>query len=467
MPHRFPAAGRLLAAAALAAALCLVPAGAAHGHGVGLDTIRGVDAAGRDVSITVESPQSLEGGEAFVTVAATDEETGERPRDVTFLIGLFHGGEMVFRNYFLAPEGVLQIRASTAPGGPVEIRGMQDPVLGAWYGTESDPVEVSGPVFESAGLYTFEIELRTIDDPANIIEGSGVHTADVSIVERRSHAAEDLQGNPVEFGTTSYFDEISSFRYDPAAGTVTFEMPFDWGEGRMSHIPVVHEEVRFSKDFAEFFSPGYVGTANGIELFDSSVVIDDYTEEGDRIVHFVLLQDHLRYLKNEMKGSGGPLPDSIVFELASSDEVRFPLSAFTRGEDFEVNLSWDPVDLEPGADVNFVFTIRDGATGDPLRDSSYQFVILQGGEEVHRASGTARVGGGFEKFAFGEGQTGQTVIRFEDIRGTGQQTEFAVVVAPEFGHAALLVMAASVAAAMAAARRQQARALLSPQQPAR
>ena len=101
-------------------------------------------------------------------------------------------------------------------------------------------------------------------------------------------------------------------------------MPFDWSEKRMSHIPVVHEEVHFPKDFVEFLSPSYTGYANGIELFKASVNIDDYTEEDERIVHFVLLQDHLRFLKNEMKKSEQPLPDNIVFTLKTNEEIQFP-----------------------------------------------------------------------------------------------------------------------------------------------
>ena len=45
----------------------------------------------------------------------------------------------------------------------------------------------------------------------------------------------------------SYFDKISTFEYDSDAKLVTFEMPFDWSENKMSHIPVVHEEVHFLK----------------------------------------------------------------------------------------------------------------------------------------------------------------------------------------------------------------------------
>ena len=55
-------------------------------------------------------------------------------------------------------------------------------------GTDSNPVEITGPLFNSGGLYTFEIEVRTIDEPTNIIENSGVYDADLTIVESVSHS---------------------------------------------------------------------------------------------------------------------------------------------------------------------------------------------------------------------------------------------------------------------------------------
>ena len=76
-----------------------------------------------------------------------------------------------------------------------------------------------------------------------------------------------------------------------------------------------------------------------------------------------------------------------------------------------------------------------------MRLSTYDFVILQNNIEVYRTSGNAEVGGQFEEYTFEESQTGPTVIRFENIRGTDSETEFGLVVVPEFGWLAVLVLA--------------------------
>ena len=436
-------------------ACLLFPASSVYGHGFGTDVISSVDVQGKQLSIMVEMPMYFEDQQDQITITATDDETKESAKNVTFLIGLFHKDEMIFRNYFFAENGILPITVTPTDDSEITIHGEQDSLLGAWHGTDSNPIEISGPLFTSGGLYNFEIEVRTIDEPTNIIEDSGVYNADLSLIETISFVQQDEDENPVEFRSKSYFDTVTNFEYDPITKEVTFEMPFDWSEKQMSHVPVVHVETHFPKDFVEFLSPSYSAYVNEIELFNSSVSIDDYSEDHERVVHLVLLQDHLRYMKNEMKKSEEPLPDKMSFRLSTSESVSFPLEAYTKSEDFKVNLAWDPIDVEPGVDTNFIFTIRDGKTNDPLRSSEYTFVIIQNGQEIHRTSGTAQIGGEFEKFTFSEEQTGPTIIKFENIRNTGQETEFALVVVPEFGSVAILVLVISIISIVLVTRKNQ------------
>ena len=75
---------------------------------------------------------------------------------------------------------------------------------------------------------------------------------------------------------------------------------------------------------------------------------------------------------------------------------------------------------------------------------SYYVVIIQNGKEIHKVSGKAQVGGESEDYFFKEDQTGPTIIRFENIRNTGQETEFGIVVAPEFGSILALVFVVSL-----------------------
>ena len=130
----------------------------------------------------------------------------------------------------------------------------------------------------------------------------------------------------------------------------------------------------------------------------------------------------------------------MLYSLQVSDVVSFPMTTMTRDEIFQVDLSWDPLEIEPEKNTKFVFTIRDATTGEPLRKSTYDFIILQNNVEIYKTSGKAQVGGQFEDFTFEEDQTGPTVIRFENIRNTDSSTEFSLVVVPEFELLSVLVL---------------------------
>ncbi len=432
---------------------CIFPIGNAFGHGIGTDTISSFNAGEKLISVSVEMPMSFENESELITITATESQTKDNAKNVTFLIGLFHENEMIFRNYFFTEDGILTIKVTPTDSGDIQIIGEKDDLLGAWHGTTSEPIQLTGPIFKDGGLYNFEIEVRTIDEPTNIIEDSGVNYADVSVISTQSFEEIDLNGEQITFGTRSYFDKVSDFSYNADTKTVTIDMPFDWSEKKMSHIPVIHVETHFPKEFLEFSTPSYSGSVNGIELFKSSISVDDYSVEDERIVHFVLLQDHIRYIKNELKRNNLPLDGDMQFVLSTSEKPAFPLEAYTKSEDFKVNLSWDPVLIEPGVETNFIFTIRDGRTNDPLRNSDYTFVLIQNGKEIHRVNGLAQVGGEFEKFTFSEEQTGPTIIKFENIRNTGQETEFAMVVAPEFGTIVMLILVISISSIVLLSRK--------------
>ncbi|NIU02555.1 MAG: peptidase, partial [Nitrosopumilaceae archaeon] len=127
--------------------------------------------------------------------------------------------------------------------------------------------------------------------------------------------------------------------------------------------------------------------------------------------------------------------------MTTSDEIDFPLTAMTKNEEYQIDLSWEPLEIRPDQDTKFIFTIRDGATREPLRNSSYDFVLIQNGKEIHKESDTVKIGGGFIDYKFAEDQTGPTIVRFENIRGTGLQTEFGIVVTPEFNSTFLIMLA--------------------------
>ena len=91
--------------------ILIFPITNAYGHGLGFDTISDININGKEISVTIEMPLYFaESEEKQILVSATEKKGRENSKNVTYLIGLFHENEMIFRNYFFAPEGILAIQ---------------------------------------------------------------------------------------------------------------------------------------------------------------------------------------------------------------------------------------------------------------------------------------------------------------------------------------------------------------------
>ncbi len=430
-------------------AVLVIPMQYVYGHGLGLDTIKSISVGSKKILVTAQiTPTEFsKDSEKQIIVTATDMDTNQNVSDVTLLIGLHHDGEIIFEDSFFSSDGTIIIHVSPSDDSNPRIVGERNPQFDAWYATESSSIELVGPVFSSGGLYHFEIERIAINETGNISENLGSFFADVTLATSQLYDERDKDGNPVSFGVKSYYDKVSSLDYEPDTDSVVFEMPFDWREQNISHVPIVHEEIHFPKDFGGFFAPSYVGKLNGIELFKSSVIIDDYTDEAERIVHVVISQDNLRYLKQVQKDVINET-QSMQFTLEPNNNLIFPVIAMTKDAQVQVDLSWDPLVIEPGKNTKFIFTFRNANTGDLLRNTQYDFIISQNGEDLYKKSGNAQIGSDFVDYAFSESQKGQTSIRFKNLQGTDRSTEFAITVVPEFGQLTFAMLSVAIASSL-------------------
>ena len=418
------------------------PSTAAFGHGTGIETVTKMY-EDREIAVTVELlPTDFTNSDnKKIKISTFDKTTKDEVLNVTYLITLSNDDKNLFREYFFSQDGQLVLNVEPSSIDEIKVTGEQQYAHNAYVMSGSSyspdvsneilisktPIQITGPIFDSDGIYTFNIELRTIDDHEEWIWSLSDMISEVSITETTYHNKQTLDGINTEFRVKSYYDSITSFDYDATKKLATIVMPFDWSEKNISHVNVVHDEIMFPKNFVEFLSPSYTGQVNGINLFKSSVVIDDYTEEENRIVHFILLNDHVKFLKNQMKKELESLPNSMTFTLTTNNEAKFPLEAMTRDEQYKVDLSWKPEIITSDTKTKFIFTLRD-STGSPIRNSSSDLVLIQNGIEIFRTSETTSIGGGFIDHTFSEDQIGPTVIRFENINGSGMDTEFVFVV---------------------------------------
>ena len=370
----------------------LIPA---FGHGTGIESSPYVKVGDRDIRVTVEQ-LALDNISAkkFFQIYAYDRTNKTTIENINFDIEIFKEDQLLLSDSYFEQEGLLVVELD----------------------------------IDESGIFTFNTKINS-EDEFGIIDNLEFENQ-ISVTEITNHI-QTIEQIPVEFRVKSYYDSIARFVYNQTDQTAKIIIPFDWKEQNLSHTSVVHTEIMFPKNFVSFLAPNYFGTANGIELFKSSIFIDDYSEEESRIVHFVLLKDQLRYIKTQMTNIDTELPDTLELILRQGDEIKFPVIAFTLSEEYQVDLSWDPKEIRPGVETKFIYTFRDTSDLAPIRDSDYTLTLLQNNKEIFSRSAHAKIGADFTDYTFSEQETGVTVARFSNISGSGQETEFAFIVLEE------------------------------------
>lgn len=417
---------------AIACIFMLLPlmSGTAYAHGIGGETLP-VMLGDKNATLFVGLQPSIydpSNRVADLTVRLTDTRTSDAIHDVVVEIDLMDGKREIIKDTFSDDLGNIIIRITSTDDGDITIRGDKDD--GYWKKQESSPITVSGPVFTSGGLYKFKIKILSWDGMSEYIVTKPTAEGAISLAEKTRYDVKDTNENSHKIAITSYYDDIVSFSFQPDSRTIAFVMPFEWTETNILQTTVVHEEIHISKDFGEMLVTKYDATVNGIPVPEDDVTIDDYSEDS-RIVHLVLNQKELLSLLGKTEDNA-----KMSFIVTPSSTEQLPLKAFTHNANFEVGLSWEPVQIQTEKNTRFYVDISRYYAPKDRETVSYDFVITQNGKEVLRESTTgitnAPAKTNHVDFKFTSQDAGPVIIAIENIDGSLlSSTDFVVVVKPK------------------------------------
>lgn len=522
----------------------------AFGHGLGGETHPPVSLDGRDVTLSINfSPSTFdpEDTERYITINLNESKSQSLVEHVTFALELSKDGEQIFRRFFHDDLGNLVIKVINDNSNEIKIKGDLSPGIESWMRTATEPVIMTGPIFNSGGLYDYKIEILTADSDFNFLDRRYELVGAISLAEHNTFEVIDAEQKTRQLNLISYFDRIRNFKFD--SNQISFSMPFDWNQD-LEQISVVHEEIRISEGFSDFLHTKYDAKVNDIQLADDAVTIDDYSSQG-RTVHIVVNKENLKQIREDAKQRSD---SEMFFELGPSKDITLPLEAVTPDLRYRVYLSWEPEIIKAGDEVTFflnseelftdksnnkieyelelshegtqiykdhvlgsvnsekpdkfqfnfstedvgtvkldmfdieknslsnvsflvvvnpqdpskfpiqlesisesnleqgryvvdltwfpntlglgesefVMTFYEQDTGLPVKEATYDFVLIKDGIEIHRQSGLAKAGGTFENFVFVDEEHGDLTLRIEKINGTDEFVEIPINVTPEF-----------------------------------
>jgi hypothetical protein len=136
---------------------------------------------GREITVTVELFSSTESKNKTLKIIAYDNTNDEIIQNVTYFLSISKDNENLLRKYFFAEDGILLIDVQPKNDPLINIIGEKQydhdayvmpgskysPEMSGENLTSVTPLQMIGSIFDTVGVYTFDIELRTIDNRQN------------------------------------------------------------------------------------------------------------------------------------------------------------------------------------------------------------------------------------------------------------------------------------------------------------
>jgi peptide/nickel transport system substrate-binding protein len=354
----------------------------------------------------------------FVVRALDDPSRNSTIPGIDFRIVVELNNENLLDQRFRSSDGV--VKANLIPNRDIqgwEVNGQAKPSAQIEV-SQSNPVELQSRILTAGGLYHIIVVIEK-SSPGLTVQSDQKFDLFVSVGSSYMFSVRTLQSEE-QMVVKTYYDEITNFDYSNK--TIKFEMPFTWHRTYVDQVPVVHVEVQFPKTLEDLQTNSYRGTLNGRELEAQAVIIDDYTSEQNRIVHFVINNPMLSRVAERINDS-----NVAVFTLAPAEKPKFPLDILSLpGERFLFQLSWGPDIIETGAPITFVMNIQDPSTGDLVRGSSFDFVLIQDGNEIHNNHMSSEFGTYSYEYTFSK--AGRVTLAANNINSESESAKIDLVV---------------------------------------
>ena len=168
----------------------------------------------REIVVTVELLPSHESENKKVKISTYDNTNKEDVLNVTYFLAISKNNENLLREYFFAKDGILIFDVFPEDSNQVQVFGEKQYAHNAYVMSDVIPLQVKGPIFSTDGIYTFDTELRTIDNINNwVFNLSGFHS-EINI-EKDTTFEETFTKNGSSFQTEDLLRKIFSYYKTP------------------------------------------------------------------------------------------------------------------------------------------------------------------------------------------------------------------------------------------------------------
>ncbi|MFB5609919.1 MAG: PEFG-CTERM sorting domain-containing protein [Nitrosarchaeum sp.] len=220
---------------------------------------------------------------------------------------------------------------------------------------------------------------------------------------------------------------------------IVFDIVFDELFSNKKPKPVTYDFI-IKQNGNDIFKKKSTGQANSPTLTN----LEEYVFSSDNLGPVVISLENINdndYAKV-----------SFVAVVKQTEKQTFPIrlaseineSGIIKDGKYFVDLTWFPSELTTEEESEFVITIYDKQTLIPIKQVEYDLVIIQNGNEIFRKSNLAPSGGSFVDFKFSESNVGPAILRIENIEKSHEYVEIPIIVTPEFGIFAMIILSVAL-----------------------
>lgn len=304
-----------------------------YGHGLSRDESLPFDIAGKQIAIEgILEPSFLNEGNqmpSFV-VRTHDEKTNGTIKDINYRIIAKFKNETILDQRFHSLDGF--IIANLIPSNNSNIHEIiskdhvqQNLSKNALVKVSSkNPITLKSKILADGGLYNISVILEKsskglkLDSDKKVNLFISIGKTIPFVIKISSNNNNGISNNDnidnLTLKVKTFYDEIKAFHYDQENSKISFKMPFTWNLDYVSQIVNLHEEIVIPKSSTPLSTvSSFTGTLNGMEIPRNTLLVDDYSDQHNRIVHIVITNFKLKEFTNQIVKEGGN--SYAIFEL--------------------------------------------------------------------------------------------------------------------------------------------------------
>lgn len=258
-----------------------------------------------------------------------DEKNNETIKDINYRIITKFKNETILDQRFHAIDGIISANLISSKNSNTSVitnngQGKADQGLNISKNhlvevSSTNPVTIKSKLLADGGLYDILVIIEKsskglkldVDKKINLYISIG---KDFPFVITNSSSNEKSKKNNLTLTVKTFYDEILDFIYDQESSRISFKMPFTWDLDYVNQVVNLHEELIIPKSYTPLSSvSAFKGTLNGMEIPRNTILIDDYTDQNNRVVHVVIVNFKLKEFTNQIIKSGGN--SYAIFEI--------------------------------------------------------------------------------------------------------------------------------------------------------